>query len=119
MSNHQLSIYPEHIISSVTMAPVARLRALLAEKDKIIVCPGVYDGFTARIALNAGFDCLYMVRYFRTDQLQLLRFCSSSFYQTDMKEDRRRYDHVKAGHGGFGDCNIKRHEGKCWNDIES
>jgi len=43
------------------MKAVAQLRALLAEKDKIIVCPGVYDGFTARIALQAGFDCLYMV----------------------------------------------------------
>ncbi|PTB51913.1 hypothetical protein M431DRAFT_149493 [Trichoderma harzianum CBS 226.95] len=39
---------------------VARLRAQLAEPDNIIVCPGVYDGFTARIALKAGFDCLYM-----------------------------------------------------------
>jgi 2-methylisocitrate lyase-like PEP mutase family enzyme len=26
-----------------------------------VVCPGVYDGFTARIALATGFDCLYMV----------------------------------------------------------
>lgn len=41
---------------------VARLRALLADKSKIIVCPGVYDGFTARLALSEGFDCLYMVR---------------------------------------------------------
>lgn len=40
---------------------VAALRAQLAEPDKIIVCPGVYDGFTARMALKAGFDCLYMV----------------------------------------------------------
>ncbi|KAL2221675.1 carboxyphosphonoenolpyruvate mutase [Thermoascus aurantiacus ATCC 26904] len=39
---------------------VARLRALLADKSKIIVCPGVYDGFTARLALSEGFDCLYM-----------------------------------------------------------
>ncbi|KAH6604404.1 methylisocitrate lyase [Trichoderma cornu-damae] len=39
---------------------VANLRAQLAEPGKIIVCPGVYDGFTARMALNAGFDCLYM-----------------------------------------------------------
>jgi 2-methylisocitrate lyase-like PEP mutase family enzyme len=43
------------------MASAAKLRSWLAEKDKIIVCPGVYDGFTARIALNAGFECLYMV----------------------------------------------------------
>jgi 2-methylisocitrate lyase-like PEP mutase family enzyme len=40
---------------------VAALRAQLAEPGKIVVCPGVYDGFTARIALKAGFDCLYMV----------------------------------------------------------
>lgn len=29
----------------------------------MIVCPGVYDGFSARIALEVGFDALYMVRY--------------------------------------------------------
>jgi 2-methylisocitrate lyase-like PEP mutase family enzyme len=39
---------------------VTRLRELLADKSKIVVCPGVYDGFTARIALKEGFDCLYM-----------------------------------------------------------
>ncbi|KAL3449210.1 Pyruvate/Phosphoenolpyruvate kinase-like domain-containing protein [Aspergillus insuetus] len=36
-----------------------RLRQLLAEKD-MVVAPGVYDGFSARIALEVGFDCLYM-----------------------------------------------------------
>jgi 2-methylisocitrate lyase-like PEP mutase family enzyme len=44
------------------MAAAARLRAFLAEKDKIVVCPGIYDGFTARISIEAGFECLYMVR---------------------------------------------------------
>ena len=39
---------------------VARLRELLADKSKIVACPGIYDGFTARIALKEGFDCLYM-----------------------------------------------------------
>ncbi|PVI02550.1 oxaloacetate hydrolase class protein [Periconia macrospinosa] len=38
----------------------ARLRELLHQDDHITVCPGVYDGITARIALQAGFDCLYM-----------------------------------------------------------
>jgi 2-methylisocitrate lyase-like PEP mutase family enzyme len=38
----------------------ARLRELLADQSKIITCPGVYDGLTARIALNAGHECLYM-----------------------------------------------------------
>jgi len=41
---------------------VARLRELLRQEDHITVCPGVYDGLTARIALRGGFQCLYMVR---------------------------------------------------------
>ncbi|KAL4880547.1 Pyruvate/Phosphoenolpyruvate kinase-like domain-containing protein [Aspergillus karnatakaensis] len=41
------------------LAPATRLRQFLAEKD-IVVAPGVYDGFSARIALEVGFDCLYM-----------------------------------------------------------
>ena len=27
----------------------------------MIVCPGVYDGFSARIALSVGCDAMYMV----------------------------------------------------------
>lgn len=38
-----------------------RLRELLAQPDKLVVAPGVFDGFTARLALAAGFDALYMV----------------------------------------------------------
>ncbi|KAJ9235231.1 hypothetical protein DTO166G5_4780 [Paecilomyces variotii] len=38
----------------------AKLRQLLADESRIIVCPGVYDGLTARIALREGFDALYM-----------------------------------------------------------
>ncbi|KAK6068987.1 hypothetical protein SCUP234_10934 [Seiridium cupressi] len=41
------------------MAP-ARLRELLHRDNHITVCPGVYDGFTARIALREKFECLYM-----------------------------------------------------------
>ncbi|KAL4797890.1 Pyruvate/Phosphoenolpyruvate kinase-like domain-containing protein [Aspergillus venezuelensis] len=41
------------------LPPGNRLRQLLDEKD-IIVAPGVYDGFSARIALEVGFDNLYM-----------------------------------------------------------
>ncbi|KAI1608236.1 methylisocitrate lyase [Exophiala viscosa] len=37
-----------------------RLRQMLADPEKIVVCPGVYDGISARLALNAGFDALYM-----------------------------------------------------------
>lgn len=43
------------------MTPGKKLRALL-ERQEILVAPGVYDGFSARIALEVGFDCLYMVK---------------------------------------------------------
>lgn len=38
----------------------ARLRELLTEEGKAVICPGVYDGITAQISLNEGFDALYM-----------------------------------------------------------
>ncbi|KAI4659874.1 uncharacterized protein J4E79_005676 [Alternaria viburni] len=39
---------------------VEKLRSMLADPNKFLSCPGVYDGFTARIALQEGVDCLYM-----------------------------------------------------------
>ena len=37
-----------------------KLRAVL-KTDGIIVAPGVFDGLSARIALDVGFDAIYMV----------------------------------------------------------
>lgn len=49
-------------LAKMTVSPAAsKLRELLADQSKIIVCPGVFDGLTARIALEAGFDAMYMV----------------------------------------------------------
>ncbi|CAO2651832.1 Nn.00g001150.m01.CDS01 [Neocucurbitaria sp. VM-36] len=42
------------------MTAVEKLRNMLADPERFIACPGVYDGFTARIALREGVDCLYM-----------------------------------------------------------
>lgn len=41
---------------------VTNLAQLLA-RDEIILAPGVFDGFSARIADRAGFDALYMTGY--------------------------------------------------------
>lgn len=38
-----------------------KLRAQLADESKIIVCPGVQDGLSARVCLDEGFENLYMV----------------------------------------------------------
>ena len=37
-----------------------RLRHMVKNLDRIIVCPGVYDGLSARVALQIGFDGMYM-----------------------------------------------------------
>jgi 2-methylisocitrate lyase-like PEP mutase family enzyme len=39
-----------------------KLRKLISSPGPIILAPGVYDGFSARIALSVGFDTIYMVR---------------------------------------------------------
>ncbi|KAL2134264.1 hypothetical protein VTI74DRAFT_631 [Chaetomium olivicolor] len=36
------------------------LRGRLADPSKILVCPGVQDGLSARVCLQQGFDALYM-----------------------------------------------------------
>jgi 2-methylisocitrate lyase-like PEP mutase family enzyme len=39
----------------------SKLRSMIASPGPIILAPGVYDGFSARIALGVGFDAIYMV----------------------------------------------------------
>lgn len=38
-----------------------KLRYLLENTDELVVCPGVYDGLSARTAIELGFKSLYMV----------------------------------------------------------
>ncbi|PSN72819.1 Phosphoenolpyruvate/pyruvate domain-containing protein [Corynespora cassiicola Philippines] len=43
------------------LAPAAtRLRYMIKNHDHIIKCPGVYDGLSARIAIDVGFEGMYM-----------------------------------------------------------
>ena len=39
----------------------SKLRKQLRDSDELIICPGVYDGLSARIAINMGFKAMYMV----------------------------------------------------------
>jgi 2-methylisocitrate lyase-like PEP mutase family enzyme len=48
-----------HNASSISSATKLRQRL---ESNEILIAPGVYEGFSARIALEVGFECLYMVR---------------------------------------------------------
>lgn len=38
-----------------------KLRHLIENTDELVVCPGVYDGLSARTAMELGFKSLYMV----------------------------------------------------------
>ncbi|KAB5547220.1 putative carboxyphosphonoenolpyruvate phosphonomutase [Coniochaeta sp. 2T2.1] len=44
-----------HVVSGAT-----KLRRMLRDTDDLIVCPGVYDGLSARIAMQLCFKALYM-----------------------------------------------------------
>ena len=41
-------------------SPATNLKRRLQDTKDLIVCPGVYDGFSARIALAVGCDAMYM-----------------------------------------------------------
>ena len=61
-NTYTTELLPEEQVSRA--APVSgatKLKKLLSDSDELIVCPGVYDGFSARIALAVGFSALYMV----------------------------------------------------------
>jgi hypothetical protein len=46
-----------------TLIPAStRLQNMIKNTKRTIVCPGVYDGLSARTALEVGFEALYMVR---------------------------------------------------------
>lgn len=49
-----------HATADGPMSACARLRKMLAQPNHIVTAVGVYDGISARLALNEGFKCLYM-----------------------------------------------------------
>ena len=56
----------EPTVSLYMTAGASKLRRMLRETDDLIVCPGVYDGISARIAMGLGFKAMYMVRLVHT-----------------------------------------------------
>ena len=53
----------KYILVETPTAPLrasTRLRQMIKSSPRIIVCPGVYDGLSARIALEVGFKAMYM-----------------------------------------------------------
>jgi methylisocitrate lyase len=55
------STKPTNGASIRRISTATKLRSFLEKSNDILLCPGVYDRFSARIALQVGFDALYMV----------------------------------------------------------
>ncbi|KAK6823540.1 hypothetical protein PG995_006357 [Apiospora arundinis] len=51
-----------HVMVSVNKptSGATKLRKMIFETKGLIVCPGVYDGLSARTAIEVGFDAMYM-----------------------------------------------------------
>lgn len=58
----QAPAIPLSVVPGTTLPASTRLRKMIFETSNLIVCPGVYDGLSARTAMEVGFDGLYMVR---------------------------------------------------------
>ncbi|KAJ5573354.1 uncharacterized protein N7459_007781 [Penicillium hispanicum] len=50
----------EPTVSLYVIPAASKLRRMLKDTKDLIVCPGVYDGLSARIAMEVGFKALYM-----------------------------------------------------------
>lgn len=57
--SHELNM--PNLEPATNLPASTRLRKMLLNTNKLVVCPGVYDGLSARIALDVGFDAMYMV----------------------------------------------------------
>ena len=87
-------------------SPATKLKRILEETKDLIVCPGVYDGFSARIALSVGFDTMYMVWQCVFDTSQIVERQS----RADDQADGCRNHCIKIGHGRPGSSQSHRHE---------
>lgn len=89
--NNESGHQQEPDIPFLPISGSTKLRRMLNETNELIVCPGVYDGLSARVAMQLDFKALYMV-------------CPSNLLRCryDMKVyfvDRSRYYSISARNG--------------------
>jgi hypothetical protein len=65
-------IQQEPTVSLYVIPAASKLRRMLKDTKDLIVCPGVYDGLSARIAMDLAFKGLYMVISLPPIQLPLV-----------------------------------------------
>lgn len=50
----------EPTVSLYVIPAASKLRRMIKDTKDLIVCPGVYDGLSARVAMDVGFKAMYM-----------------------------------------------------------
>jgi hypothetical protein len=83
----------------------SNLRKALQDPNAFITAPGVYDGLSARIALNVGFDALYMVC--PLDPTYKIKYPA----KIEDEIDRRRYSRLRARPSRPRNLHAQRHAG--------
>lgn len=86
----------EPSVSLYVIPAASKLRRMLKDSKDLIVCPGVYDGLSARIAMELGFKGMYMVCHNVVDLLHI----ASRLYLTLI--DRCRNNCFTTRNGGSG-----------------
>ncbi|MCG8446159.1 MAG: isocitrate lyase/phosphoenolpyruvate mutase family protein [Hyphomicrobiales bacterium] len=90
------------------------LQALLADAESGLIAPGVYDAFTALLAEQAGFDCLYLsgasIAYTRLGRPDIGLVSVSEVIATiELIADRVGLPMIVDGDTGFGNAmNVQR-----------
>lgn len=107
-------------------AGAKKLRYLLDHTDELVVCPGVYDGLSARTAIELGFKSLYMV----SDPPPPLFFCPFPSLPKQPwinivgpppppRIDRCRNHGLETRAARPRHCATSRYEGQCRHDRQS
>jgi hypothetical protein len=68
------------LVNLYVIPGASKLRRILKDTNELIICPGVYDGLSARVAMELGFKAMYMV--YEPAAL------SKRIVETDMKNNR-------------------------------
>lgn len=106
-------------------AGAKKLRYLLDHTDELVVCPGVYDGLSARTAIELGFKSLYMV----SDPSPPFFFCPFPSLPKQLcpgltsldfpRIDRCRNHGLETRATRPRHCATSRYEGQCRHDRQS
>ena len=95
-------------------SPATKLKRRLEHTKDLIICPGVYDGFSARIALSVGFDAMYMVGLLYSS----VSWTVERQIGADGLLDGCRNNCFEIGHGGSGRSKPHGYEGACRYDSK-